>query len=168
MPASATRRPMPRLPPITTIFLPLNETIAISLRSLGFTRLAMFRNHGPGSASNDSQVIRISGLHAGPLGNGASTRPLWFPGGGAALGSRDGALLRPASRRVLPWLLPPVDGQVKQVIVVIHHLDTACSRPVSFKYLRPLSQVTDDVHPANLATNQEGLRSEERRVGRER
>src|SRR5580658_84378 len=98
----------------------------------------------------------MPGLYARPLGDGSSARPLWFPGGRAGFGPRNCALLGPTCGRVLPRLLPPVDGQVEQVIVVIHHLDTAACRPISLEDLGSLSQVADEVHPANSATNQEG------------
>jgi hypothetical protein len=57
-----------------------------------------------GSIPASSQVVRIVGLHARPLGGGTSIdseillayKPLW-----------------PAGRRVLPLLLPPVYGQVE-------------------------------------------------------
>src|ERR1700733_8121883 len=76
------------------------------------------------SAPADSQVVRMPSLQARPLGGGTSIgtdsllalKPLW-----------------PALRRVLPHLLPPVDGQVEQPIVVIHRLHPATDRPVSFE-----------------------------------
>jgi hypothetical protein len=101
-----------------------------------------------GSALTGSQVVRIPGPQARPLDDGASVdavrvrafRPLW-----------------PAIRRVLPRLLPTLDGQVKQPIAVIHRLDAAPRRPVSLEDLGSLSQVTNDVHHAYPASNQEGF-----------
>src|SRR5438132_6733168 len=83
---------------------------------------------GRGSAPAGSQVVRIPGLQARPLGGGTSIgtgnllafKPLW-----------------PAGRRVLPRLLPPVDGQVEQPVAVIHRLDAASRRPVVSKTLDP-------------------------------
>src|SRR5947209_10272698 len=71
------------------------------------------------SAAAGSQIVRIPGLEARPLGSGTSVyselllafKPLW-----------------PARRRVLPHLLPPVDGQVEQPVAVIHRLDAADRR----------------------------------------
>src|SRR5712692_5390531 len=85
-----------------------------------------------GSAPAGSQVVRIPGLQAGPLGGGTSIgtgnllafKPLW-----------------PAGRRVLPRLLPPIDGQVEQPIAVIHRLDAAHRRPVRLEDIGSLSQV---------------------------
>src|ERR1700722_16879267 len=71
-----------------------------------------------------SQVIRISCLRARPLGQGTSIsthRVLAF------------WLLRPASRRTLPPLLPPLDGQVQQPIACVHGLHAPHRRPVSFE-----------------------------------
>src|SRR3982074_278512 len=91
------------------------------------------------SGPSGSQVVRIPGLQARPLGGGTSIGtdtllafpPLW-----------------PAGRRVLPRLLPPVDGQVEQPIAVIHRLDAASRRPVSLEDIGFLSQVANDVHHA--------------------
>src|SRR6202011_4894846 len=72
-------------------------------------------------------------------------------------------LLWPAGWRILPRLLPPVDGQVEQPVAVIHRLDAAYLRPVSLEDIGSLSQVANDVHPARPASNQEGV---ERVLGR--
>src|ERR1035441_1077431 len=93
----------------------------------------------------------------GATGRWGSARPLWFPGGRAGFSPRDGALLRPARRRVLPRLLTPVDAQVEQVVVVIHHLDAATRRPISLEDFRSLAQVADEMHPADSASNQQSL-----------
>ena len=74
--------------------------------------------------------------------------------------------LRPAGRRVLPPLLPPVDGQVEQPIAVIHRLDAAPRRPVSLEDLGSLSQVANEVHHAHPASNQEGIERVPGRVPR--
>src|SRR5580658_9315823 len=66
-----------------------------------------------GSAPAGAQVVGASGFESRPLGDGPSTRPHCFPSRRAAASPRVGALLRPAGRRVLPLLLPPVDGQVE-------------------------------------------------------
>ena len=58
---------------------------------------------------------------------------------------RVGTLLRPAGGRVFPWLLPSVDGQVEQPVVVIHPLDATDRRPVSLEGLGGLLQVASDV-----------------------
>ena len=100
------------------------------------------------SAVAGSQVVRIPGLQARPLDDGTSIdavrvhafRPLW-----------------PASRRVLPRLLPPVDGQVEQPIAVIHRLDAAPRRPVSLEDFGSLSQVANEVNQAHPASDQESV-----------
>jgi putative ABC transport system substrate-binding protein len=61
------------------------------------------------------------------------------------------------SRRILPRLLPPVDGQVEQPIAVIHSLDAAPRRPVSLEDIRSSSQVANDMHHAHPASDQEGV-----------
>src|ERR1017187_5128049 len=99
-------------------------------------------------ARSGAEVVGASGFEAGPLGGGTSIgtgnllafKPLW-----------------PASRRVLPCLLAPVDGQVEQPVAVIHRLDAASRRPVSLEDLGAVSQVANDVHHADSASNQEGL-----------
>src|SRR5579862_729221 len=80
-----------------------------------------------------AKVIGTSGFESRPLRDRASAGPHWLPSRRAAVSSGVGALLRPAGRRVLPLLLPPVDGQVQQVIVVIHHLYPAGCRPIRLK-----------------------------------
>ena len=108
----------------------------------------------PHSAPAGSQVVGIPGLQARPLGGGTSIgteillafKPLW-----------------PAGRRVLPRLLPPIDGQVQQPIAVIHRLDAATCRPVSLEDIGCLSQIANDVHPAHPASTQESV---ERVLGR--
>ncbi len=106
----------------------------------------------PGSpvvcGSAGSQVVRIPGLHSRPLDDGASIDPV------RVLAFRP---LRPTGRRVLPRLLPPVDGQVEQPIAVTQRLDAASRRPVSLKNLGALPQVANDVHHAYSTSNQEGL-----------
>ena len=109
---------------------------------------------GPKSAPAGSQVVRMPGLQARPLGGGTSIgtgnllalKPLW-----------------PAGRRVLPRLLPPVDGHVEQPVAVIHRLDAAYRRPVSLEDIGSFSEVANDVHHAHPASNQEGV---ERALGR--
>jgi hypothetical protein len=101
-----------------------------------------------------SQVVRIPGLQTSPLGGGTSIRT------GSLLAFKP---LWPACRRVLPRLLPSVDGQVEQPVAVIHRLDAAPRRPVSLEDLGSLSQVANDVHHARPASNQEGV---ERPLGR--
>src|SRR5262249_49690674 len=93
-------------------------------------------------------------LETRPLGNGTSIdteillafKPLW-----------------PARRGVLPHLLPPVDRQIEQSIVVIHRLDAADRRPISLEHTRFVPQITNDVHHAYPASNQENV---ERALGR--
>jgi hypothetical protein len=107
------------------------------------------------SAPAGSQVVRISGPQARPLDDGTSigtvimlaVRPLW-----------------PAGRRVLPPLLPPVDGQVEQPVAIIHRLDATPRCPVGLEDIRSLSQVANDVHHAHPTSNQESVE----RVGRGR
>ena len=86
-----------------------------------------------GSAPVGSQVVRTSGLQAGPLGDGASARPHWLPSGRAAAGSRVGTLLWPAGGRVLPLLLSSVHSEVHERVAVVHCLDAAEGRPVGFE-----------------------------------
>src|ERR1017187_264650 len=97
----------------------------------------------------------MPGLEARPLGDGASLRPHWhrWPIGRAAFSPRDGAVLWPTGGRVLPLLLAPIDGQVEQSIAVIHRLYAANCGPVSLEDIRFLSQVANDVHPADSASN---------------
>src|ERR1700677_121177 len=76
-----------------------------------------------GSALAGSQGVRIPGPEARPLGGGTSV------GTGKILASK------PAGRRVLPRLLPPVDGQIEQPIAVIHRLDAAHCGPVSLEHI---------------------------------
>ena len=100
------------------------------------------------------QVVGPPGLQARPLGDGTSigtVRVLAFPP------------LRPAGRRVLPRLLPPVDRHVEQSVAVAHRLDTAPRRPVSLEDTGAVSQVAHDVHHAHPASNQESV---ERGLGR--
>jgi hypothetical protein len=89
---------------------------------------------GHRSAPAGSQVVRIPGLQARPLGDGTSIGTV------RVLAFRP---LRPAGRRVLPLLLPSVDGQVEQPVAVIHHLDAAPRRPVSLEDIGPSSQVAN-------------------------
>jgi transposase len=107
----------------------------------------------PRAGSLRTESVGASRLQTGPLCDGASAWPFWFPSGRAATTPGVGALLWPPGRRVLPWLLTPVDSQIEQVIIVIHHLDPAARRPVSFEDIGPLSQITNDVHPAHTASN---------------
>src|SRR5215208_4496017 len=69
----------------------------------------------------------MSSLEAAPLGDRAaiSTHAL------LALAPT----LGPASRRVLPLLLPPVDREVKQSVAVVHRLDAAPGGPVRLENL---------------------------------
>src|ERR1017187_1732084 len=100
------------------------------------------------------EVVGMPGLQARPLGKGTSFgthRVLAF------------WLLRPAGRRILPPLLPPVDGQVEQPIAIVHRLHAAYRRPVSLEDFGSLSQVANDIHPIHLASNQESV---ERDLGR--
>ena len=95
-----------------------------------------------------SQVVRIPGLQARSLGSGTPVdtdmlfafEPLW-----------------PAGRRVLPRLLPPVDGQVEQPVAVVHRLNAAPRRSISFEDFGSLSQVANDVHHAHPPSNQESV-----------
>src|SRR5262249_12517723 len=98
------------------------------------------------STRSGSQVVRIPGLQARPLDDGTcigTVRMLVL------------RLLWPASRRVLPRLLPPVDRHVEQSVTVAHHLDAASRRPVRLKDFGSLSQVANDVHHTHPASNQE-------------
>src|SRR5215472_913962 len=91
------------------------------------------------SAPAGSQVVRIPGLQATPLGGGTADLRRSRP---RAIGTeilRTFDPLRPAGRRVLPRLLPPVDRQVEQPIAVVHRLDAANRRPVGLIDPRPLS-----------------------------
>ena len=79
---------------------------------------------------------------------------------GASIGTVAVLALRPlwpAGRRVLPPLLPPVDGQVEQRVAIAHHLDAAPRRPVCLEDFGSLSQVANDVHHADPASNQESV-----------
>src|SRR6202034_4068365 len=72
---------------------------------------------------------------------------------------------RPAGRRLLPLLLPPVDGQVEQWVAVAHHFDAATRRPIGLEDLGALAQVADDMHSADPPSHQERLqRTPGRRV----
>src|SRR5579871_4468620 len=86
-----------------------------------------------------SKVVRAPGFEPRPLGDGAAAGPRWFPIRRAGSGPRVSTLLRPASRRVLPVLLPPVDSQVEQPIAVIHVFDAPCRGPVSLEDFAGLS-----------------------------
>src|SRR6516225_2370104 len=94
-------------------------------------------------------------VEARPLGDGTpigtevllACKPLW-----------------PAGRRVLPLLLPPVDGQVEQPVAVIHRLAAASRRPISLEDLGSLSQVANDVHHAHPTSNQEDVARDLSRV----
>src|ERR1700723_505160 len=70
----------------------------------------------PASTSAGAEIVRMPGLHARPLNDGASIRTVIM------FAFR---LLRPADGRVLPPLLPPIDGQVEQTVTVVHCFDTA-------------------------------------------
>jgi hypothetical protein len=101
---------------------------------------------GRPSAPACSQVVGIAGLQARPLDDGTSidtVRVFAF------------RLLWPAGRRVLPRLLPPIDGQVEQPVAVVHCLDAAPRRPVCLEDIGFLSQVANDVHHADPASDQE-------------
>src|SRR5215831_8639687 len=99
-----------------------------------------------GSVPPTTQVVRIPGPQARPLSDGTSIdseillafKPLW-----------------PIGRRVLPRLLPPVDGQVEQSIAVIHRFDAANCGPVSLEDIGSPPQVANDVHHAHPAASQE-------------
>ena len=82
-----------------------------------------------------AEVVGASGLPARPLGGGTSI------GTDILLAFKT---LWPAGRRVLPRLLPSVDGQVEQPLAVIHRLDSATYRPVSLEDLGSLAQVAND------------------------
>src|SRR5689334_13459666 len=43
------------------------------------------------------------------------------------------APLEPTRRRVLPFLLTPIDRQVEQAVAVVHRLDAADRRPVGLE-----------------------------------
>src|ERR1044071_122684 len=88
---------------------------------------------------------------------GLQTRPL---GGGTSVGTHMLLAFKrlwPAGRRILPRLLPPVDGQIEQPEAVVHRLDAAPSRPVSLEDIGSLSQVANDVHHAHLPSNQKSV-----------
>src|SRR4030095_12853438 len=95
---------------------------------------------------------------------GPPARPL---GDGTSIGTVRMLLavppLRPAGRRVLPTLLPPVDRHVEQSGAVAHLLNAAPRRPVRLEDPAALSQVANDVHHARPATDQERV---ERVLGR--
>src|ERR1022692_1342075 len=99
-------------------------------------------------AGGGAEAVRIAGLQAGPLGDRTSISTV------IVLAFRS---LWPAGRRVLPPLLSPIDGQVEQSIAVIHRLYAAPRRPVSLEDIGSLSQVANDVHHSQPASNQEGL-----------
>src|SRR5579864_5894606 len=100
------------LPTFSEFFIP---ALAPSVED-GFPNLrSESRGNGRrGSAPAGAQVVRMSGLQARPLGDGTSIGTVRM----AAFRP-----LRPAGRRVLPPLLPPVDGQVEQPVAVVHRLD---------------------------------------------
>ena len=55
-------------------------------------------------------------------------------------------LLRPARRRLLPCLLPAIDGPIEQQAVArCHHLDPAPVRPVGLEDPLTLAQIEDQV-----------------------
>src|SRR5262245_16655593 len=109
-----------------------------------------------GSAFAGSEVVGMPGFQARPLGGGASVGPhamLAFPP------------LWPAVGRVLPCLVPPVDSQIEQPVAVVHRLDAAHPGPISFEDFGFLSQVANEVHHADPASNQKRIeRAPRRRV----
>src|SRR5580658_8647372 len=98
-----------------------------STKSFVLEIIAPGRRAGMGSAPGGPEVVGPPGLQARPLGGGTSVgtevllafKPFW-----------------PAGRRVLPCLLPPVDGQIEQPVAVVHRLDAAPRRPVSLEDAR--------------------------------
>ena len=125
---------------------PLTTTATLSRRMLAAMRYTRFGACVPAPAG--SQIVGMPCLQARPLGDGASVVTVVVPAFRP---------LRPAGRRLLPPLLPPVDGQVEQRVAIAHRLDAATRRPVSLEDIGSLSQVANDVHPADPASNQEGL-----------
>src|SRR4029453_11354831 len=97
----------------------------------------------------------MPGLQARPLGDGTSI--------GTVRMLLAVPPLRPAGRRVLPTLLPPVDRHVEQSVAVAHRLNAPPRRPVSLEDTGSVSQVAHDVHHAHPASNQERV---ERVLGR--
>src|SRR5580704_1232372 len=108
-----------------------------------------------GSALTGPEVVGIPGHQAAPLGGGTPV------GAGNLLAAIP---LRPTLRRVFPRLLPPVHGQVEQTIAVIHRLDAAPRRPISLEDPGSLSQVANDMHHADLSSNQERVERVQGRV----
>src|SRR5262249_45728178 len=117
-----------------------------------------------GSRSVSPKVVRAPGFEPRPLGDGAAARPRWFPIRRAGPAPRASTLLRPASRRVFPGLLPPLDSQAEQPVTVIHVFDASRRRPVGLKDLGSLPQVANEVHPAHSAPNQECFERALRRI----
>src|SRR5260370_20840125 len=97
-----------------------------------------------------AEVVGASSFESGPVGDGASARPLghWWPIGRAAVGPRVGALLWPAGGRVLPLLLASVHGQVHERVAVVHCLCAAAGGPVGFE---DAVAARPEPHPAESA-----------------
>src|SRR5919197_2978232 len=112
------------------------ETVLIAISF----RMANYILHQ--SFSRGTQVVGMPGLQARPLGGGTSIGTHML----LAL-----SRLWPAGRRVLPRLLPPVDGQVEQTVAVIHRLDAATRGPARLEDIGSSSQVANDVHHAHPA-----------------
>src|SRR5215212_1180739 len=110
---------------------------------------------GNQSAAASAQIVGMSSLKAAPMGDRPAIRTHALLALTPSLG--------PASRRVLPLLLPPIDCEVKQSVAVVHRLDAAPRGPVRLENLGSLSQVANDVHQARLASGQESV---ERVLGR--
>src|SRR5947209_711890 len=117
---------------------------AASMSSRTSTASKWIYSGRPHSALPGAQIVGIPGLQARPLGDGTSI------GTEVLLAFKP---LRPAGRRVLPRLLPAVDGQVEQPVAVIHRLDAAYRRPVGLEDVGSFSQVANNVHHAHPASN---------------
>src|ERR1035438_3712906 len=78
----------------------------------------------PRTSRGGVEVVGASRFEAGPLS------------GGTSVATHNLLAFKPAGRRVLPLLLPPVGGQVEQPVAVIHRLDAAAGSPVGFEHIR--------------------------------
>src|SRR5579863_8317706 len=106
------------------------------------------------SARAGTQIVRMSGLQAGPLGNRA---PI------SAVTVLPVRTLRPAGRRILPPFLPPIDREVEQRIAVAHPFDAAPRRPVRLEDPAFPLQVADDMHHAHVSPDQQRVERGARR-----
>src|SRR5579864_1998883 len=108
-------------------------------------------------AWSQGERVRAADIHTRPLGYGTSTNSVRM------LIADDAPWLGPAWRRVLPWLLASIQGEVDQPVVVVHRFNTAAFGPVGLEDPVVLAYVAHQVEQADLTSNEQRL---ERRFGR--